>query len=51
KPSEPTEFNHGNRSIRKSKSTSNLSIVPKKKMNGIPSIKIEIDVDNKLEVN
>ncbi|CAM4743871.1 unnamed protein product [Rotaria magnacalcarata] len=51
KPSEPTEFNHGNRSIRKSKSTSNLSIVPKKKMNGIPSIKIEIDVDNKLETN
>ncbi|CAF3322018.1 unnamed protein product [Rotaria socialis] len=51
KLSEPTEFNHGNRSIRKSKWTSNLSIVSKKKINGIPSIKIEIDVDNKLETN
>jgi hypothetical protein len=42
KISDSIEVNHGNRSIRKSKSTSNLSMINKKKMT---NIKIEVDVD------
>ncbi|CAF0907821.1 unnamed protein product [Rotaria sordida] len=51
KISESIEFGHDNRSIRKSKSTSNLSVISKKKMSNIPSAKIEVNVDNKLEIN
>ncbi|CAF0913959.1 unnamed protein product [Adineta steineri] len=51
KTSDSAEYDHGNRSIRKSKSTSNLSIISKKKSNNIPPVKIEVDVDTKLENN